>query len=253
MKKRPEFPTLRSIGVHATHLVPFLESAARRLYSRLPESLHDTPTSWLRKLFSAETSICFIEVGAFDGVAGDPIHSLVSTNPGWRGALIEPQREIFERLRRNYANCLERLHFFNCAVSNARGNITLYGIDDDEIARLDLPPWSREIASVSEAHVVRHFPGVRVTRRCVPCLRIADVVEACRFSKVDLMVLDVEGHERQIIEDIDFVGLGVKALVFEHKHMPQSDQEWVIMRLKMLGFSVRRYGRDALAYRKSLA
>jgi hypothetical protein len=44
----------------------------------------------------------FIQIGAYDGRKGDPIYELVRVNR-CSGILVEPQPDIFERLKQNYA------------------------------------------------------------------------------------------------------------------------------------------------------
>ena len=41
--------------------------------------------------------LSFIQVGANDGVYGDPLRSYVRRF-GWKGILVEPQQDVFERL-----------------------------------------------------------------------------------------------------------------------------------------------------------
>jgi FkbM family methyltransferase len=241
--------TIRDIGVHVIRAMPFLESTARSIYLRLPRNWHDTPTTLLESLLGQEANITFIQIGAFDGVAGDPLRPLILAHPSWKGILVEPIPNSFARLRENYAIAPGPLHFLNCAVSDQSGTITMYYIDEDEIARLGLPNWSREVASVDESHIGKHFPHARVSARVVPAMKIAEIAQICDFAKVDLIVMDVEGHERRIIESLDFSTLCVRAVLFEHKHMIESEYETVRGRLAPFGFTLKRYGRDAVAYR----
>src|SRR5438874_176614 len=113
--------TLRDVGVYVTDLAPVLRPVAKWLYSRLPQGLHDTPTSWLESHFGGEREVTFIQVGAYDGVAGDPMRPLVLAHPKWQGALIEPMPAAFAQLKNNYAGAPHRVVFLNCAVSDFCG------------------------------------------------------------------------------------------------------------------------------------
>lgn len=241
--------TIRDIGVYLSSLIPFMRAPAKWVYSRLPPSLHDTPTSWLEARFGKEPRITLIQAGAFDGIAGDPIRPLILAHPEWRGALAEPIVGAFAHLRNNYASVAERLTFFNCAVSDRLGTIPMYEIGESEIARLHLPAWSREIASCNASHIRKHFPSALLSSHSVPTMRICDIAQACGFEHVDLLVMDVEGHERRIIDDIEFGSLGVRAMIFEHKHLTEEDEKAVLDRLRGFGFMIKRYGRDTVAYR----
>lgn len=241
--------TIRDVGLFVVRCLPFLETSARQMYSRLPGAWHDTPDSWLRARFRKQSDVKFIQVGAFDGVTGDPLRSLVLEHPEWRGALVEPQPAAFARLRANYSEIASRLHLFNCAVSDTSAGLEMCEIEEREIERLGLPAWSREVASISEEHVKKHFPGVRTSKRAVMSMRISEIAAACGFDTVDLLVMDVEGHERKILEDVDFDALRVRAVVFEHKHMTEHEYRTVSDRLGSFNFALRRYGRDTVAYR----
>ena len=230
-------------------MAPFFEAPARWFYLQLPRAWHDTPTSWLQRHFGNESNVCFVQIGAYDGRAGDPVRPLILNHPDWRGALIEPQTSAFAQLRQNYADVTCDLKFFNCAISTERGHLEMYEIEESEIARLKLPSWAREISSFSEAHVTRHFPNVRTSKRFVPVMTLRDVIVDCKFTRVDLIVMDVEGHEFPILDDVDFETLRVRALVFEHKHMVENEYEAALAKLKAHHFRIRSYGRDTVAYR----
>src|ERR1035438_3422409 len=51
--------------------------------------------------------LSFIEVGANDGEFDDPLREYIVKYP-WKGVLIEPQPDVFERLKANYAKLHNR-------------------------------------------------------------------------------------------------------------------------------------------------
>src|SRR5262245_12222347 len=126
--------TIREFGLTLVRAAPWLEPFGRWVYTRLPAFLQDTPTSRLRAHFSSEPGVTFVQIGAYDGVAGDPIRSLVLESNGWRGVMVEPQPSAFNRLRRNYSDQASRLTFLNVAISDGIGKSerTLFCIPDRE-------------------------------------------------------------------------------------------------------------------------
>jgi hypothetical protein len=52
--------------------------------------------------FKYGETLRFIQVGANDGIFGDPLREHILAHK-WRGVLVEPQPEIFEQLKANYA------------------------------------------------------------------------------------------------------------------------------------------------------
>jgi FkbM family methyltransferase len=215
----------------------------------LPSSLHDTPTTFLAHLFAEADHISFIQIGAFDGLAGDPISDIVRTGARWRGVLVEPQPNVFARLQANYAGHHDRLAFAQCAVSDAESSRPFYFIREEEVRRRDLPGWAAEVASFDIDHVRRHFPDIPIASLETPVRTVAGLAQDAGFAQVDLIVMDVEGHERTIIESVDWLGLGVRACLFEHKHMAPEDLAAVEAVFTARGFALRPYGRDTIAWR----
>src|SRR5262249_42258691 len=70
-------------------------------------------------------SCTFVQVGANDGRYGDPIARFALRFP-WRGILIEPQADVFARLRENCPSAGDRLNLENLAISRDRTELTLY-------------------------------------------------------------------------------------------------------------------------------
>jgi FkbM family methyltransferase len=242
--------TIRDLGWWCVRRLPWAESLAREVYARLPARLHDTPARRIESFFADQPEVCFVQIGAYDGVAGDPIHPLVVANPGWCGVLIEPQPDAFARLKQNYAGQNNRLHFFNVAVSEVPGFRDLYAIDPTERERLRLPEWCAEITSFDPEHLRRHFPCAMAVSQRVKVITFADAAAMLPGGRVDLVVLDVEGHERAILETIDWDAHQVTFVMFEHKHMSSQDWRAADMILTQRGFTLKQFGRDAIGFRR---
>ena len=163
--------------------------------------------------------------------------------------MVEPQPDIFDRLRRNYQAQASRLQFLNVAISDRGGEKTLFCILEAERSRLGLPEWSGELASFNVEHLRRHFPFARTTGYSVRSTTFAEVADRLPEGRVDVVVIDVEGHERTIIENIDLERHGVKFIVYEHKHLSESDCSAVESKLRRHGFALKAFGRDTIAYR----
>ena len=70
-------------------------------------------------------SLTLVQVGANAGRDDDPIRPYLLNHP-WRGLLIEPQPEVFEKLKANYAGLEGRLSFENVAISSNPEPLKLY-------------------------------------------------------------------------------------------------------------------------------
>jgi FkbM family methyltransferase len=241
--------TIRDVGLAVVRTAPWLERIGRRIYARLPEFLHDTPTSRLRAHFASQDRVTFVQIGAYDGVAGDPIRSLVLENEGWSGVMVEPQPHAFNRLCRNYLAQASRLQFLNVAISDAEGEKTLFAIPETEQKRLGLSDWSGEVASFNAEHLRYHFPHARLASYRVKTMTFAEAAELLPGGRVDVVIIDTEGHEPTIIESIDLERHAVKFIIYEHKHLSRSGCSAVENKLRKHGFALKAFGSDTIAYR----
>src|SRR4051812_34422848 len=66
----------------------------------------------------------FIQIGANDGVSNDPIRRYV-VEYGFKGVLIEPQPDVFTRLKANYSG-MPGITFENAAIAACDGEIEMY-------------------------------------------------------------------------------------------------------------------------------
>ena len=241
--------TVRDIGLAVVRMAPWAEAIGRWVYARLPEAFHDTPTSRLRGHFPVESRVTFVQIGAYDGVAGDPIRRLVVENDSWSGVMIEPQPDVFNRLQRNYAAQLSRLQFLNVAISDKGGEKILFYISETEQKLLGLPDWTSQLASFNSEHLSKHFPHARLVRCSVKTMTFEEAANLLPAGHVDVVVIDIEGHERAIIETIDLERHRVKFIIYEHRHLSERDRSAVESRLRSHGFSLKAFGFDTIASR----
>ena len=151
-----------------------LNAVVRRLLAvrgmtlrRLPRTLIERPDSELRiglehvvaHRMARNPQFFFVQIGAFDGQTGDPIHGFVTTH-GWRGILVEPQKRHFEALKATYGGQSD-LIFRNVAVGERRESRVLYKIREDAPG---LPVWAPQAASFDRATVLSHARPSPISR-----------------------------------------------------------------------------------------
>lgn len=168
----------------------------------------------------------FVQIGAFDGQEGDPLHQLICRN-NWCGILVEPQSQAFERLKRNYAG-QDGLQFFNVAIGPEDGEITFY---------------TRKSGDVQVASTQRHLlikpghPGKDVVERRVPCWNIHTLLEhAGAPDHIDLLQIDAEGFDFEIIRGIDFSRLKPSIIRYEHTVLSENDRSACVAHLADHGY-----------------
>jgi FkbM family methyltransferase len=243
--------SIRDIGRSLIRAFPAAEHLGRSVYSNLPGFLHETPTTVAQRFFQAWPSVSLVQIGAYDGQAGDPMRPLLFANTTWRGVLIEPQAEPFAGLQQNYADLTDRLHFLNVELSERRGTRTLYSVTKEEAERLGIRDleWVGQLASFDAAHLRQHFPTATLHEQSVDLVTFAEAAALLPNELVDLIVMDVEGHEGAILDTIDFDRHRVAVVIYEHRHMDGAEQQRVEGLLQGQGFSLKRFGNDTIAWR----
>jgi FkbM family methyltransferase len=165
-------------------------------------------------------ALSFIQVGANDGVFGDPLRPYVLTR-GWRGILVEPQIDVFGRLRENYAECSERLSFENIAISS-QDSLTLY-LPPTQLGDHD-PTHARSIVS-SDPHVISRQIGMsesQLRRVDVPALTLDALLAKHEMTELDLLQIDAEGFDWEVLQTLDLDRVSPILIQVESGHLSRT-------------------------------
>jgi FkbM family methyltransferase len=192
----------------------------------------------------------FVSVGANDGHRGDLLWEFINTHSGWRGTLIEPMPDAFDRLIANYSD-EARFKCANVAVSGHSGKATIYFLDKSSAATLGLPWWWDQLASFDDGHFSRHFgPTIvpHIRSAAVECDTLDNIVRAHWTGEVDLIAIDAEGADFSIMASPEFEHFRPRVIVFEHKHMSSREQQITAKFLTKRGYSSIRLTGDTLAW-----
>ena len=239
----------RDVGKWFATIFPKSEGFLKAIYRFAPSFFQDDPAAFLARYFAGSRRVNFIQIGAHDGVAGDPVRPNVLANEFWSGTLVEPNPQAFAQLKKNYQG-RQRLQFRCAAVSDRSGVLPFYVFQspDDGAA---IPSWWTEISSFDQEHVLRYLPEhyrSSVITIDVPVLTLSQIVSESENCGLDLIVMDVEGHEPIILQDIGDNGMRPNVIVFEHIHIPKSSLDQFINEFRSFEYHVKLYGRDAIFF-----
>ena len=194
--------------------------------------------------------VCYLQIGAFDGMTGDPIYPLIERH-ALRGVLVEPQRWAFDQLKANYARFgASRFTFINAAIAASNGSATLYRVrpvDGD-------PPWVPQLAGFDRRVLASHTylkPDVesRIEAEEVRCLTVSSILEEAGVERVDLVQIDAEGYDAELLRLFDVPSRRPAIIQFEHKHLPRPAHRAAVESLLDVGYRVAIGNGDTLAYR----
>ena len=160
-----------------------------------------------------------IEIGANDGIIASKTRKLITTKK-WKGILIEPVPYYFAKLQQNYKG-YDDLILLNIAISQKESTNTIYKIDPSY-----LPPnhYGHGVSSFNRKHagiirLEKEFGTKAVLSDKVQAYPISKIIKEHNVKKIDLMVIDTEGHDFNVIKSIDFDHIRPTTLIYENKHL----------------------------------
>lgn len=211
-----------------------IRTSPRSFRRNKPQFLRDNPELEISNLLEFYAngfgidhgSFYFVQIGAFDGIAGDPLNALTKTN-GWSGVLVEPQKQAFEKLQETYRG-FDRLKLMNVAIGPENGTVKIY---------------TRKSGAVSNASMRPEFlikPGHGMDELAVeevPCWtpdKLLAEVNAPRF--IDLVQIDTEGFDFEIIRAFDLKKLKPRMIRYEHILLSETDKNLCLAHLAQHGY-----------------
>jgi FkbM family methyltransferase len=243
---------IKEIAKSALTSYPTALGMLRRVY-QIPKDVaakfRYTEEHFLDRLAERGGSTCFLQIGAHDGKTDDSLYPYV-LRYGWRGVLVEPVAELFERLKQNYRS-ITGIQFENAAISDHDGIETFYRLD----ARA--PDWCNQLGSLrrdvvlANKYVVPDFDRFFIEDR-VRSMSFKTLIERHRLAHLDLILIDTEGYDFEILRQIDFTKIRPQLVIYEQQHLPFADKRKAIDLLTTQGYEIHRvsYGLNNVAVRR---
>lgn len=179
----------------------------------------------------------FVQVGANDGMYGDPLRSYV-LNSGWTGILCEPQRDVFELLKQNYQGHSDQLIFENIAISSAVDNIELFRAPNIS-ARQGMARLSELTVTSSDPRTVSRqsgHPVDRLEKFSIPTMTLDALVQKHKFEQFDVLQIDVEGFDYDVLKTLSLDKYRPAVIQFEHGHLGVNQLSEAAVHLEKFGY-----------------
>lgn len=175
-------------------------------------------------------------VGAYDGVENDPTGQFVLSHET-SGILIEPQPQVFAKLRSNFGN-VPRLHLVNAAIDLSTGTRELFHVPNSIAG---LPSWVEQLASFDREHIEKHedrAPGIsrHIARVQVATISFADLLDRFNVEAIDVLQIDAEGMDAKLLSWFPFDRLKPAVVHYEIAHMPAAVLDATRTRLNHHGY-----------------
>lgn len=197
-------------------------------------------------------NVRFLQIGANDGLRNDPIREFI-VRDDWNGIFVEPVPYAFDELKRNYSSIKEReLSYVNAAIGNG-DSLTFWTFRRDFLGRQckeDRMDYLRK-SSFSIDHL-KKFYGHRedfddiIESLAIPCCTLSGLLENhWTGGDLDLLVIDAEGYEKEILDEIDCIESKPKAILYESHHLTSAPE--IENNLRNHGYQLLNLGGDTFA------
>lgn len=198
-----------------------------------------------------EGSFTFLQIGANDGISHDPFREFMIRRNAC-GVTAEPVPEFFTVMCRNYS-AYPHVSPENCAVGYPAGRLPFYAYTT---AFLKSKGDSKELAglaSFSREKLVQCLRPDEDSNACIqeiiiPVLTVEDIMVKHGFDRFDCLFMDCEGHEENILTQLDYELVKPRLIVFEHTHYGEM-AERIETHLSARGFAFTRLSQDTIAVR----
>jgi FkbM family methyltransferase len=193
-------------------------------------------------MFECGPELTFIQVGAFDGITGDPLRKYID-KCGWRGVLVEPQARAADQLRELYRRN-DRVVILQAALDREFGTDTLFTVDSETA-----PAWAGGLASFNRETIVKHsdlIQGLRemIREETINCITFDEVLGRLPSERIDLLQIDTEGSDAHILSLFPFDRVTPAIIHWEVKHLSKFQQEQTLEMLRRRGYRLARSGAE---------
>jgi FkbM family methyltransferase len=193
----------------------------------------------------------FLQIGANDGMTGDPIRHLIARpEVRWDGVMVEPVAHLFAELSQHHANNPD-IKLEQVAIGETDGIALIYRLnttsDDsrwlDQLPSLDRTTLQRTAAQLGASEE-------RIIAENVNCLRVETLLTRNRISQLDLLVIDTEGWDWRVLRQFDLDRLRPKIILYEHQHLGNEERQSARQFLARHNYSCEEMPEgDAIAWR----
>ncbi len=195
----------------------------------------------LELLLKDKTDIRFVQIGANDGRTVDPLYPLVK--PSWSGVLVEPNPVAFEKLCDNYRNDKrQNMQFINAAITDKDGTCKIYCPNDaSESVK------SSVIKSVAKISVCK--TKTELIACDVRSMTLAALFAQCSIKELELLLVDTEGCDGGIMEQLISSDVRPSIIQFEHAFIDAKQIQFIYSNLEKIGYKLLAVENDTIAVR----
>ena len=238
----------------------------RRLdpFETMPKDLTAALSLILESRKRAGERATFVQIGANDGVFGDPLYeNLKPVKADWIGLLVEPQPELHAQLSTLHSDAPDWTFYKGVFAPTCLNNGTIPFCETStpgeggwqtqgQTNSLNLGACERSHRRGDNMYRVAHRPCVKsfqdlIEKNGSPAL-VQRAIDSRSLINIDLLQIDVEGQDFELLKAIDFDIMMPQCIHYESRHLWKQRAEAREF-LYSKGYSVQPHGMNTLACR----
>lgn len=200
----------------------------RKVYSFFFRSKNNFSTQHWVSNYIPNESITVVQIGANDGISGDPLYQLAKENKAWNILFVEPVPSIFELLKNNYPK-EDRFKFENAGINADGENQFFYTVSETAYTAIpDLSELYRQIGSFDKNHITKLSEGKLtnyIQANEVNCLTLEQLFSKNDIHSLDLLFIDAEGYDWKIISQLDLDKFKPRIIYLEYCNLEQEEYD----------------------------
>ncbi len=174
--------------------------------------------------------------------------------------LVEPVPHNVVEIKKNLNN-LEGITIEQVALSDKNETRNFYFVKNTSIHKLK-KHWSSGIGSFNKQHLLDHkskrfkIEEEDIDKISIEAIRFKDLVDKYNINQIDKLLVDVEGSEFIILNDIDLNSININRIIFEYKHFDGyrttgKKLEEILKKLKENGYTTKKIDEENILATKS--
>lgn len=142
-----------------------------------------------------------VQIGAHDGILGEEygLQELLNNLNDFRLILIEPIDKYFDNLKLVYGKYGNKVEYIKVAISEVNGIVNM--LDQGCMSKID-----------NNGHIL------------VDSITWDKLLINNNINKIDLLLLDCEGYEFNILNQINFLKIKPPVIRYEYYHIPNKEE-----------------------------
>ena len=189
----------------------------------------------------------YFEIGALDGYFSSPTYKL-SVKNNWKGVLVDGNLKYFDLLKL-YRPRDEIIHAACASFETSEKNencsfLDLHHSGEIIFSEEKIDKWAKQqLDKLGKEIVIENTPLTNVTH-------IVEKSNIISNNHIDLFVLDVEGHEQEVLDGYDFEKIETDYFLIESRTSEEFDKIKEFMQSKGYNFIGQTSSTDFLYKRK---